>query len=135
MIISVEQIIEDLIEVEIDPEKFLVIAETLERIGIASKHKKTLYQSCHILHKRGKYYCTHFKQLFMLDQKETDFTEEDRARLNTIANILSNWGLIKIKNPTKTANPTIQMNQIKIISHRERKEWQLCAKYSIGKKK
>ena len=126
----------DLVEVKLDePDDFLKVRETLSRIGIASKKDKTLYQSCHILHKQGKYYIVHFKQLFLLDGKKSDFTEDDRARRNTIANLLHDWELLDLVDETKTENPTAPISQIKIISHKEKNDWNLITKYTIGKSK
>jgi hypothetical protein len=116
-----------------DPDNFLKVRETLSRIGVASKKDKTLYQSCHILHKKGKYYITHFKQLFLLDGKQSDFTEDDRARLNTIANLLDEWKLVELVDEQKSAEPVAPLSQIKIISHKEKSEWNLITKYNIGK--
>ena len=128
--------IEDLIEVTLgEKDDFLKVRETLTRIGVASKKDKILYQSCHILHKRGQYYVVHFKELFALDGKPTDITESDLSRRNAIVNLLEDWGLVKIVNKDKTQTPTpIFLSQIKIISHKEKKDWQLIPKYSIGKK-
>lgn len=126
----------DLVEVKLDePDDFLKVRETLSRIGIASKKDKTLYQSCHILHKQGKYYITHFKELFLLDGKKSDFTEEDRARRNTISNLLHDWELLDLVDETKTSSPTASLSQIKIISHKEKNDWTLITKYTIGKSK
>lgn len=128
--------LDELIEVKIaEPDDFLKIRETLSRIGIASKKDKTLYQSCHILHKQGKYYLVHFKELFLLDGKRSDFTEEDKARRNTIANLLHEWELFDLLDQTKTAAPVAPLNQIKIISYKEKPEWQLITKYTLGKSK
>lgn len=128
--------IEELIEVTLpDPENFLKVKETLSRIGVASKKDKTLYQSCHILHKQGKYYIVHFKQLFLLDGKQSDFSEDDRARLNAIANLLDEWELVTLVDESKSDNPIAPLSQIKIISHKEKSEWNLVAKYNIGKKR
>jgi hypothetical protein len=128
--------LEDLIEVRLaEPDDFLKVKETLSRIGVASKKEKTLYQSCHILHKQGKYYIIHFKQLFLLDNKSSDFSEEDRGRVNTIANLLSEWGLVILVDPAKSQTPITPLSQIKIISHREKTEWNLVTKYNIGKRK
>jgi hypothetical protein len=118
-----------------NPDNFLKVRETLSRIGVASKKEKTLYQSCHILHKQGKYYVIHFKQLFLLDGKQSDFTEDDRARLNTIANLLYEWELVDLVDENKTREPVAPLSQIKIISHKEKSEWNLVAKYNIGKKR
>lgn len=126
----------DLIWVRLDePDDFLKVRETLTRIGIASKNDKTLTQSCHILHKKGQYAIVHFKQLFLLDGKRSDFTEDDRARLNTIANLLHEWGLITLLDVNKSADPVAPLSQIKVISHKEKREWQLVSKYSIGTRK
>ena len=126
--------IEELVEIKLpDPDNFLKVRETLSRIGVASKKDKTLYQSCHILHKKGKYYITHFKQLFLLDGKQSDFTEDDRARLNTIANLLDEWKLVELVDEQKSAEPVAPLSQIKIISHKEKSEWNLITKYNIGK--
>lgn len=128
--------INELLEVTLpDPDNFLKVRETLSRIGVASKKDKTLYQSCHILHKRGKYYITHFKQLFLLDGKQSDFTEDDRSRLNTIANLLHEWELVSLVDVSKSSDPVASLSQIKIISHKEKNEWNLVAKYNIGKKR
>lgn len=128
--------LEDFVEVKLpDPQAFLKVKETLTRIGVASKKDKTLYQSCHILHKQGLYYLVHFKEMFMLDGKATDFTEEDRGRRNTIANLLSEWGLIELVTPSKSQEPLTPLNRIKIIAYSEKNQWTLVAKYSLGKKK
>jgi hypothetical protein len=118
-----------------NPDNFLKVRETLSRIGVASKKDKTLYQSCHILHKQGKYYIVHFKQLFLLDGKQSDFTEDDRARLNSIANLLDEWELVELVDVQKSSDPVAPLSQIKIISHKEKNEWNLVAKYNIGKKR
>lgn len=126
----------EFVEVKLpDPQAFLKVKETLTRIGVASKKDKTLYQSCHILHKQGHYYLVHFKEMFMLDGKQTDFSEEDRGRRNTIANLLSEWGLITLVDPQKSVDPLTPLNRIKIISYSEKSEWNLVAKYSLGKKR
>ena len=128
--------INELVEVTLpNPDNFLKVRETLSRIGVASKKDKTLYQSCHILHKQGRYYIVHFKQLFLLDGKQSDFTEDDRSRLNTIANLLSEWELLTLVNQSKTSDPVAPLSQIKIISHKEKSEWNLVVKYNIGKKR
>jgi hypothetical protein len=128
--------VKDLVEVTLqEQDDFLKVRETLTRIGVASKKDKTLFQSCHILHKRGQYYIVHFKELFALDGKPTDITENDLSRRNAIANLLEDWGLIKIVNKTQTETPPpIFLSQVKIISHKEKNEWQLTPKYNIGKK-
>jgi hypothetical protein len=128
--------IKELVEVTLpNPDNFLKVRETLSRMGVASKKDKTLYQSCHILHKQGKYYIVHFKQLFLLDGKQSDFTEDDRARLNTIANLLHEWELVDLVSDQKSAEPVAPLSQIKIISHKEKNDWNLVAKYNIGKKR
>jgi hypothetical protein len=128
--------LEDLIWVTLpSPDNFLKVRETLSRIGVASKKDKTLYQSCHILHKQGRYAIVHFKQLFLLDGKQSDFVEDDRARLNTIANLLHEWELVDLVDENKSANPVAPLSQIKIISHKEKSDWNLVAKYNIGKKR
>jgi len=128
--------LEELIEVTLpEPDDFLKIRETLSRIGVASKKDRTLYQSCHILHKQGKYYILHFKQLFLLDGKKSDFSDDDSARLNTIANLLAEWNLLKLVDANKSKEPVAPLSQIKIISHKEKSEWSLVTKYTIGKKR
>jgi len=114
---------------------FLKVRETLTRIGIASRKDRTLYQSCHILHKQGKYYIVHFKELFALDGKPTNFDEGDQSRRNTIANLLGEWGLIELVDKDKSLNPIAPLSQIKILPHKEKDEWNLEAKYNIGRKK
>ena len=124
-----------MVEVTLDQkDDFLKVRETLTRIGVASKKEKVLYQSCHILHKQGKYYITHFKELFALDGKPTDITENDIARRNTVANLLEDWELIKIVTKEQTKEPTVSLSQVKIISHKEKADWELVPKYNIGKK-
>ncbi len=127
--------IEDMIEVTLNAkDDFLKIRETLTRIGVASKKEKLLYQSCHILHKQGKYYIVHFKELFALDGKPTDITDNDLARRNTIALLLQDWGLLKLVNPKQVENLQVGLSQIKIIGFREKDDWELVPKYNIGKK-
>jgi len=129
-------LVERLVEVELpNDESFLKVKETLTRIGIASRKDKKLYQSCHILHKQGKYYIVHFKELFMLDGKINNFSEEDQGRRNTIINLLEEWGLIKVVQSSQTEDPVAPLSQIKILPYKEKDEWELVAKYSIGKKK
>ena len=124
---------EQMLEVELkDPDDFLKIRETLSRIGVASRKDKVLYQSCHILHKQGKYFIVHFKELFALDGKQTNLSENDIARRNTISRLLSDWGLVKIKGETDPAAP---LSQIKIISFKDKNDWTLETKYNIGKKR
>jgi hypothetical protein len=129
--------IQDLVEVTLtQPDDFLKVRETLTRIGVASKKDKTLFQSCHILHKQGKYYIVHFKELFALDGKPTDLSENDLSRRNAIALLLEDWGLVKIVNEAQVQQPEpILISQIKILSHKEKNEWQLTPKYNIGTKK
>ena len=117
-----------------DPENFLKVKETLSRIGVASKKDNTLYQSCHILHKQGRYFITHFKELFALDGKPADFSDNDIERRNTIAKLLQEWGLIKIVNEADSLE-FAPLSQIKIISYKEKKDWNLVPKYNIGKKR
>jgi hypothetical protein len=127
--------ISDLIEVKlVEPDDFLKVKETLTRIGVASKKEKTLYQSCHILHKQGHYYIVHFKQMFMLDGKKSDFSEDDKARLNTIANLLHEWELIDLIDENKSKSPVAALSQIKILTHKEKADWKLVTKYTVGKK-
>ena len=118
-----------------EPDDFLKIRETLTRIGVASRRDKTLFQSCHILHKQGRYYIVHFKELFILDGKPTNFSENDQARRNTIANLLVEWSLIKLVNPEQTSTLVVPLNQLKILAYKEKDEWVLTAKYNIGNKK
>ena len=128
--------ISNLVEVTLkEKDDFLKVRETLTRIGVASKRDKTLFQSCHILHKQGKYYIVHFKELFDLDGKPTDITVNDLSRRNAIANLLEDWGLVSLVNKESTETPEpIFLSQIKIISHKEKNEWQLIPKYNIGNK-
>jgi hypothetical protein len=129
-------IISSFVEVTLkDSDDFLKIKETLTRIGVASKVEKKLTQSCHILHKQGLYYLVHFKELFALDGKDTDFSEEDVARRNAIAKLLEEWELLKIVNPKKIETPIAPISSIKIISYKEKKDWVLTSKYNIGKKR
>lgn len=128
--------IDSLIEVLLTSEEdFLKIKETLTRIGVASRKDKKLFQSCHILHKQGKYYIVHFKELFALDGKPSNFSEDDVARRNTIVNLLAEWGLIKLVNADKSSTPVAPFSQVKVITHKEKDEWELVAKYNIGKKR
>jgi len=118
-----------------EDDDFLKVRETLTRIGVASRKDKTLYQSCHILHKQGLYAIVHFKELFALDGKPSSFSDEDKGRRNVITNLLEDWGLVKITEPESTKEPLSPLNQIKIISFKEKAEWTLVTKYSIGRKK
>ena len=115
-----------------EPDDFLKVRETLSRIGVASRKERKLYQSCHILHKQGRYYIVHFKELFALDGKKTNLSENDIARRNTISNLLKDWGLINIIGEVKDVAP---LSQIKVLSFGEKNEWTLETKYNIGKKK
>ena len=125
---------EQMLEVGLkEPDDFLKVRETLSRIGVASRKNKTLFQSCHILHKQGKYYIVHFKELFALDGKDTNISENDIARRNTIANLLTDWGLVKVISESKVE--AAPLSQIKVISFKEKNEWSLETKYNIGKKK
>ena len=125
---------EEMLEVSLnEPDDFLKVRETLSRIGVASRKDKTLFQSCHILHKQGKYYIVHFKELFALDGKDTNLSENDIARRNTIANLLSDWGLVDVVGTTKIE--AAPLSQIKVISFKEKGDWKLETKYNIVKKK
>ena len=127
---------ESMLEVTIkQPDDFLKVRETLTRIGVASRKDKTLYQSCHILHKQGRYFIVHFKELFALDGKPTNFSENDQARRNTVANLLTEWGLIKLVNSSESEELVVPLNQLKILSFKEKDQWELVAKYNIGSKK
>jgi hypothetical protein len=124
----------DMLEVVLtEPDDFLKVKETLTRIGVASRKDNKLYQSCHILHKQGRYFIVHFKELFLLDGKKSNLEENDLMRRNTIATLLSDWGLVEIQEPQKFKD-CAPIRQIKIIPHREKSEWELCQKYNIGKK-
>ena len=129
--------ITDLVEVTLkEKDDFLKVRETLTRIGVASKKDRTLFQSCHILHKQGQYYIVHFKELFALDGKHTNITENDLSRRNAIAKLLQDWELVKLVNVKQIETPEpIFLSQIKIISHKEKQEWQLVPKYNIGSRK
>lgn len=116
-----------------EPDDFLKVRETLTRIGVASRKDKKLFQSCHILHKQGRYFIVHFKELFLLDGKKSNLEENDIARRNTIAQLMSDWGLISIDN-TAQVEPLAPMRQIKIIPFKEKNDWELCPKYNIGNK-
>ena len=117
------------------PDNFLKIKETLTRIGVSSRKEKKLFQSCHILHKQGRYSILHFKELFILDGREDNFTSEDESRRNTIVNLLEEWGLIDILDSSKVEDPIAPLNHIKVLSYKEKGDWELESKYSIGKKK
>lgn len=128
--------VEDLLEVTLKAEDdFLKVRETLTRIGVSSKKDNKLYQSCHILHKRGKFYIVHFKELFALDGLPTDIDDTDIGRRNTIANLLEEWGLVNIVEPKKASEPIVSLAQMKIIPFKDKQNWELVPKYHIGKKK
>jgi len=122
-----------LVEVRLrSSEDFLKVKETLSRIGLASKKDNTLYQSCHILHKQGRYYIVHFKELFMLDGKQADFSESDVARRNKIVLLLDEWNLVEIVDKDQVKDPIAPINQVKIIPYKEKSQWNLVTKYTIG---
>ena len=124
----------DMLEVTLgEPDDFLKVRETLTRIGVASRKEKKLFQSCHILHKQGRYFITHFKELFLLDGKKSNLEASDLERRNTIATLMSDWGLVTLVNPEQ-ASAKAPLRQIKIVSFREKSEWELCQKYNIGNK-
>jgi len=126
---------EKMLEVKLkEPDDFLKVRETLSRIGVASRKEKKLYQSCHILHKQGKYFIVHFKELFALDGKKANLTVNDVQRRNRITNLLCDWGLIDVVDETRVAE-VAPLNQIKVLSYKEKNEWALETKYNIGKKK
>lgn len=132
---NTDEIVKNFIEVRLpSAEDFLKVKETLTRIGVASHKDRTLYQSCHILHKRGKYYIVHFKEIFLLDGKRSDISEADYARRNAIAKLLQEWGLVEIVVPDQIVGNLAPLHQIKIIPFKEKRDWTLCAKYTIGKK-
>jgi hypothetical protein len=129
-------LINNLIEVRIaEEEDFLKIKETLTRIGVASRKEKKLYQSCHIFHKQGKYYIVHFKEMFAIDGKPSNFSDEDKGRRNKIIELLEDWGLLKVVEADQIKDPLASMSQIKIINHKEKNEWTLETKYNMGRKK
>tara|TARA_R110000868_G_scaffold169533_1_gene404589 strand:+ start:288 stop:695 length:408 start_codon:yes stop_codon:yes gene_type:complete len=117
-----------------EQDDFLKVRETLTRIGVSSRKEKVLYQSCHILHKQGQYFITHFKELFLLDGKPSNLSENDIQRRNAIAKLLEEWGLVTIVNPQIMIDNIAPLHQIKIISFKEKNEWELVTKYNIGKK-
>jgi hypothetical protein len=129
-------VLDSLIEVKIgEEEDFLKIKETLTRIGVASRKEKIIYQSCHILHKQGKYYIVHFKEMFLLDGKTSNFSDEDKGRRNKIIELLQDWGLLMVLESEKIKEPLASMSMIKIINHKEKNDWKLEAKYNMGRKK
>jgi len=124
---------EQMLEVVLkEPDDFLKVRETLSRMGVASRRERVLWQSAHILHKQGKYYIVHFKELFALDGKETNISENDIARRNTITKLLSDWGLVEVRGELE---PIAPLSQVKIISFKDKQDWELCTKYNIGKKR
>ena len=128
--------INNLVEVRLrNDDDFLKIRENLTRIGVASKKEKTLYQSCHILHKQGRYFIVHFKELFALDGKPSNFSESDIARRNTITNLLKEWDLVDLVSESQTQNPLAPISQVKVLPFKEKEDWELVAKYNIGKRK
>lgn len=118
-----------------EPDDFLKVKETLTRIGISSKKEQKLFQSCHILHKQGRYAILHFKEMFMMDGKQSDFDDSDVGRRNTIVNLLKEWGLVDLVDPSKSEDPVAPLNSIKIISYKEKSAWKLEAKYTVGLKR
>ena len=127
--------INSMVEVKLpDDDSFLKIKETLTRIGVASRKEKKLYQSCHILHKQGKYYIVHFKEMFALDGKPYNFTDEDKGRRNKICALLQDWNLLTCTVPEMIEDPIVSIGQVKIISHKEKGEWELVPKYNMGNK-
>jgi hypothetical protein len=129
-------ILDDLVEVKLaNEDDFLKVRETLTRIGVASKKDQILYQSCHILHKQGRYYIVHFKELFALDGKPTNISEDDVSRRNTIANLIAEWGLVSLVDEQKSKEPVSPLSQIKVLPFKEKNQWNLVAKYNIGHKK
>ena len=128
---SQDQMVEVLLN---EPDDFLKVRETLTRIGVASRKEKKLYQSCHILHKQGRYYIVHFKELFALDGKPSNFSDSDISRRNTIANLLAEWGLLTLVTPDLSKQPVAPISQIKVLPFKEKDQWNLTAKYNIGKK-
>ena len=125
----------DMLEVTLnEPDDFLKIRETLTRIGVASRKDQKLFQSCHILHKQGRYFIVHFKELFLLDGKPSSLLENDVQRRNTIATLLADWGLVSLVNP-ETAKDLAPLRQIKVIPFKEKSQWELCPKYNIGNSK
>jgi hypothetical protein len=126
-------ILDSFVEVRLKTsEDFLKVRETLSRIGLGSRKDNTLYQSCHIFHKQGKYYIVHFKELFLLDGKESNFSDQDLARRNKIASLLNEWGLVDIVDPKMIEEPIAPINQVKIIAHKDKANWNLQVKYTIG---
>lgn len=135
MTVNRDELIETFVEVKIESsDDFLKVRETLTRMGIADRKTKTLYQSCHILHKKGKYYILHFKELFALDGRDVDFSDEDRARRNTIAQMLEKWGMLSFVKSQENQPVLDDKRKLAIIPHSEKEKWSLKPKYSIGSK-
>lgn len=133
---SVAVNVEEMVEVRLkDKNDFLKIRETLERIGIGYNQNKVLYPSCYILHKKGRYFLVHFKEMFMLDGKPANFSEEDKGRRNTIANLLNDWELLELVNPDRSKDPVVPLSRVKILPFKEKGEWKIEHKYHIGKSK
>lgn len=129
-------LVDSLVEVRLgEQEDFLKVKETLTRIGVASRKDQSLYQSCHILHKQGKYYIVHFKELFLLDGKPANFSDDDKGRRNTIAVLLDEWGLVKVVDPSTIEEPRLPLSQVKVLPFKEKPHWNLVSKYNIGRKK
>ena len=129
-------VIKSLVEVTLpSDDAFLKVKETLTRIGVASRKDRKLYQSCHILHKQGRYYIVHFKELFMLDGKVNNFDDEDRGRRNAVVNLLEEWNLVSVVDHSQIEDPVAPLSQIKVLAYRDKDQWELIPKYSIGKKK
>lgn len=126
----------DMVEVSLsEPDDFLKVRETLTRIGVASRKERKLYQSCHILHKQGRYYIVHFKELFALDGKRTNFTLNDLQRRNRITQLLSDWGLVSVVESVNNIEDVAPLNQIKVLAFKDKEDWTLESKYNIGRKK
>jgi hypothetical protein len=131
---QVQKVLSDFVEIRLnDEDGFLKIRETLTRMGVASKNQKILYQSCHILHKQDRYYVVHFKELFKLDGRNTDISQEDIARRNTIVSLLEQWGLVTLVDPSKVVEPKLPIEKLKILPFSEKLKWELQPKYKIGK--
>jgi len=129
-------VIKSLVEVTLpSDDAFLKVKETLTRIGVASRKDQKLYQSCHILHKQGQYYIVHFKELFMLDGKVNNFDDDDKGRRNAVVNLLEEWNLVNVVDPSQIEDPVAPLSQIKILAYKDKDQWELIPKYSIGKKK
>lgn len=128
--------LDSLVEINlVNEDDFLKVRETLTRVGVASRKDKKLFQSCHILHKQGRYYIVHFKELFALDGKPSNMSEDDYGRRNTIANLMAEWGLVQLLDPSKTTTPVSPLSQIKVLPYKEKDDWELVTKYNIGRKR